>query len=76
VLDSNSPVSRFKDAVRYNIDQYKKGHLVSHDFWIVGKGFLQFKELGIYITANKGYEFLWLNSKDNNKQQDSGNNKT
>jgi hypothetical protein len=50
--------------------------LVSHDFWIVGKGFLQFKELGIYITANKGYEFLWLNSKDNNKQQDSGNNKT
>ena len=38
---------------------------------LVGKGFLQFSESGIYITTHKGYEFLWLNS----KQQDSGTNK-
>lgn len=43
---------------------------------LVDKGFLQFREPDIYITANKGYEFLWLNSKDNNKQQDSENGKT
>jgi hypothetical protein len=30
----------------------------------------------MYITTNKGYEFLWLNSNDNKKQQDSGTNKT
>lgn len=43
---------------------------------LVDKGFLQFREPDKYITANKGYEFLWLNSKDNNKQQDSENGKT
>jgi predicted transcriptional regulator len=43
---------------------------------LVDKGFLQFREPGIYITTDKGYEFLWLNSKDNKKQQDSGTNKT
>ena len=43
---------------------------------LVDKGFLHFSEPGIYITTNKGYEFLWLNSKDNKKQHDSGTNKT
>jgi predicted transcriptional regulator len=43
---------------------------------LVDKGFLQFSEPGKYITTNKGYEFLWLNSNDNKKQQDSGTNKT
>lgn len=40
---------------------------------LVDKGFLQFSEPGIYITTHKGYKFLWLNGKDNKKQQDSGN---
>jgi predicted transcriptional regulator len=43
---------------------------------LVDKGFLQFSEPGLYITTDKGYEFLWLNSKDNKEQQDSGTNKT
>jgi predicted transcriptional regulator len=43
---------------------------------LVDKGFLQFSEPGIYFTTDKGYEFLWLNSKDNKKQQDSGTNRT
>ena len=43
---------------------------------LVDKGLLQSSEPGIYITTDKGYEFLSLNSKDNRKQQDSGTNKT
>jgi predicted transcriptional regulator len=42
---------------------------------LVDKGFLQFSEPGKYITTHKGYEFLWLNNKDNRKQQDLGTNK-
>jgi predicted transcriptional regulator len=31
---------------------------------LVDKGFLQFSEPGIFITTDKGYEFLGLKSKD------------
>jgi predicted transcriptional regulator len=42
---------------------------------LVDKRFLQFREPRTYITTDKGYEFLWHNSKDKKKQQDSGTNK-
>jgi hypothetical protein len=30
---------------------------------LVDEGFLQFSEPGLYITIDKGYEFLWLRAK-------------
>ena len=45
---------------------------------LVDKGLLQFSEPGIYVTTDKGYEFLWLKSKDgirtnNNKRKSQSN---
>jgi predicted transcriptional regulator len=43
---------------------------------LVDKGLLQFSEPGIYVTTDKGYEFLWLKSKDGirtNKRKNASN---